>query len=99
MATDHRDQCESSITTTITYISPINRLLPLPTSSISRRADIPEADIPPWKRLLHLGLRLGRALLLLLDSRDLLWPVGSIIVLWILWMPVSELQRGGLWFP
>ncbi|GKC68064.1 hypothetical protein Tco_1100662, partial [Tanacetum coccineum] len=79
----------------------VARLFALPTPPSSPltplSSDIPEADIPPWKRLLHLGLRLGRALLLLLDSRDLLWPVGSIIVLWILWMPVSELQRGGLW--
>ncbi|GJS11018.1 hypothetical protein Tco_0367814 [Tanacetum coccineum] len=27
-------------------------LIPLPTPSTSRRADIPEADTPPWKRLL-----------------------------------------------
>ncbi|GJW49847.1 hypothetical protein Tco_0091198 [Tanacetum coccineum] len=26
--------------------------IPLPTPSTSRRADIPEADTPPWKRLL-----------------------------------------------
>ncbi|GKA12578.1 hypothetical protein Tco_0692124 [Tanacetum coccineum] len=77
---------------------------PLLLPSTTRRADILEADIPPQRGyyllLSHLGLRLGRVLiLLLLDSRDLLWHVGSITVLWILWMPVSELLRGGPWLP
>ncbi|GJW66243.1 hypothetical protein Tco_0120667 [Tanacetum coccineum] len=74
---------------------PTHHPLQLPAPYTSRKANIPEADIPPRKRLLltppHLGLRLGRVLLLLLlDSQDLLWPVGSITSLWILWMPVRR---------
>nr|GFA84333.1 reverse transcriptase domain-containing protein [Tanacetum cinerariifolium] len=60
--------------------------LPLSASFTSRKADIPEADIPPRKRLLlttptH-GFEVGGVLLLLLlDSQDLLWTMGSITAL------------------
>ncbi|GJV30226.1 hypothetical protein Tco_1386674 [Tanacetum coccineum] len=54
--------------------------IPLPAPSTSRRADIPEADMPPQKRLLlttpRPGCKIRRVLLLLLrDSQDPLWPV------------------------
>ncbi|GJY70596.1 putative reverse transcriptase domain-containing protein [Tanacetum coccineum] len=52
--------------------------IPLPAPSTSRRADIPEADTPPRKRLLLTAPTLGglrwALLLLLLDNQDLLWP-------------------------
>ncbi|GJU76652.1 hypothetical protein Tco_1273722 [Tanacetum coccineum] len=64
---------------------------PLLLPSTSRRADILEANIPRQKRLLLTAptprFEVGRVLHLLLDSQDLLWPVGSITALWILWMP------------
>ncbi|GKG23926.1 hypothetical protein Tco_0391962, partial [Tanacetum coccineum] len=57
--------------------------IPLPAPSSSRRADIPEADTPPQKRLLlttpRPGCEVGEssAALLLRDSQDLLWPIES----------------------
>nr|GFB38189.1 hypothetical protein [Tanacetum cinerariifolium] len=56
-------------------------LLPIPLTvpSTSRRAEIPEADTPPQKRLLltapRPGCEVGEILLLLRDSQDPLWPV------------------------
>ncbi|GJZ61856.1 hypothetical protein Tco_0617993 [Tanacetum coccineum] len=61
-------------------------LLPIPlhAPSTSCRADIPEADTPPRKRLLliapMLRVEIGEDLLLL-DSQDLLWPTWSITAL------------------
>ncbi|GJZ02553.1 hypothetical protein Tco_0520514 [Tanacetum coccineum] len=59
--------------------------IPLPAPSTSRRADIPEADMPPRKRLLlttpRPGCKIRRVLLLLLrDSQDPLWPKDSAAV-------------------
>ncbi|GJT15922.1 hypothetical protein Tco_0874628 [Tanacetum coccineum] len=48
----NQDLVEGCITTTITYITTTHHPLPLPAPSTSRRADNPEADIPPRKRLL-----------------------------------------------
>ncbi|GKE78507.1 hypothetical protein Tco_1544627, partial [Tanacetum coccineum] len=52
--------------------------IPLPAPSTSYRADIPRLTCRfgrgHYLLLPHLGLRLGRVLLLLLDNRDLLWP-------------------------
>ncbi|GKG00657.1 hypothetical protein Tco_0302347, partial [Tanacetum coccineum] len=39
--------------------TPLLLPIPLPAPSTSRRADIPEADTPPWKRLLLTAPRLG----------------------------------------
>ncbi|GKD71981.1 hypothetical protein Tco_1326071, partial [Tanacetum coccineum] len=47
-----QDLVKGCITTTITYITTTHHPLPLPTPSTSRRAVIPEVDIPPRKRLL-----------------------------------------------
>ncbi|GJW86071.1 hypothetical protein Tco_0159216 [Tanacetum coccineum] len=61
--------------------------IPLPAPSTSHKPDMPEADTAHLgKRLLRLlsqtwGVRLGRVLLLLRDSQDPLWLVGSIAVL------------------
>ncbi|GJR97489.1 hypothetical protein Tco_0269663 [Tanacetum coccineum] len=75
------DEAPTPTTTTPLFLSPRTPPLlpiPLPTPSTSRRADIPEADTPPRKRLLLTTPRpscvVGRVRLMLLhDSQDHLW--------------------------
>ncbi|GKF01647.1 hypothetical protein Tco_0028570, partial [Tanacetum coccineum] len=76
--------------------------IPLPTPSTSRRADIPEADTPPRKRLLlttpRPGCEVGESSAAAArESQDPLWPIESIIVMQTLWRPKDRAaMRAGI---